>query len=241
MAAETETGSLSQIVVFVVVLQFLSGELRSSCCCCWNIPSHHIRFPESLVNAFSAGESASRINNLMATGLLLPSIFTENYTKSYDPDAAGLSSCSPRSFPFPLTFSSSSLPVAAASKSTLDLQQYLAKLQQQRNKTHCVKEEEEAVEAEDESHFHNLQRQESTPSMISDRHNIFSPATSLAHLMCTSSTTSLTTISGGGNICLDCGNQAKRDCKYTRCRTCCNGHKFDCTTHVVSTWVPVGK
>ncbi|KNA06636.1 hypothetical protein SOVF_179220 [Spinacia oleracea] len=45
--------------------------------------------------------------------------------------------------------------------------------------------------------------------------------------------------SGGGNIsCQDCGNQAKKDCVYMRCRTCCKSRGYDCTTHVKSTWIP---
>ncbi|KAL4588859.1 hypothetical protein LXL04_001756 [Taraxacum kok-saghyz] len=39
--------------------------------------------------------------------------------------------------------------------------------------------------------------------------------------------------------CLDCGNKAKKDCLYYRCRSCCRGHGFNCQTHVKSTWVPV--
>ncbi|XP_021718104.1 protein SHI RELATED SEQUENCE 1-like isoform X2 [Chenopodium quinoa] len=47
------------------------------------------------------------------------------------------------------------------------------------------------------------------------------------------------TSSGAGNIsCQDCGNQAKKDCVYMRCRTCCKSRGFDCATHVKSTWVP---
>uniref|UniRef100_A0A7N0T0F6 Uncharacterized protein n=1 Tax=Kalanchoe fedtschenkoi TaxID=63787 RepID=A0A7N0T0F6_KALFE len=38
--------------------------------------------------------------------------------------------------------------------------------------------------------------------------------------------------------CHDCGNQAKRDCVYMRCRTCCKSRGFRCQTHVKSTWVP---
>ncbi|CAM8912974.1 unnamed protein product [Rhodiola kirilowii] len=38
--------------------------------------------------------------------------------------------------------------------------------------------------------------------------------------------------------CHDCGNQAKRDCVYMRCRTCCKTRGFRCQTHVKSTWVP---
>lgn len=45
---------------------------------------------------------------------------------------------------------------------------------------------------------------------------------------------------GGGEfrVCQDCGNRAKRDCSFRRCRTCCKGRGFDCSTHVKSTWVP---
>ncbi|KAF8101558.1 hypothetical protein N665_0204s0054 [Sinapis alba] len=41
--------------------------------------------------------------------------------------------------------------------------------------------------------------------------------------------------------CRDCGNQAKKDCTHTRCRTCCKSHGFDCSTHVRSTWIPVAR
>uniref|UniRef100_A0A5B7C8J1 Uncharacterized protein n=1 Tax=Davidia involucrata TaxID=16924 RepID=A0A5B7C8J1_DAVIN len=41
--------------------------------------------------------------------------------------------------------------------------------------------------------------------------------------------------------CQDCGNQAKRDCVYMRCRTCCKNRGFQCETHVKTTWVPVSK
>ncbi|QHO32023.1 Protein LATERAL ROOT PRIMORDIUM [Arachis hypogaea] len=40
-------------------------------------------------------------------------------------------------------------------------------------------------------------------------------------------------------VCQDCGNRAKKDCSYKRCRTCCKGRGYDCSTHVKSTWVPV--
>ena len=42
----------------------------------------------------------------------------------------------------------------------------------------------------------------------------------------------------GGSRCQDCGNQAKKDCFYMRCRTCCKSKGFQCQTHVKSTWVP---
>ncbi|XP_017251520.1 protein SHI RELATED SEQUENCE 1 [Daucus carota subsp. sativus] len=48
--------------------------------------------------------------------------------------------------------------------------------------------------------------------------------------------------SGSGTIsCQDCGNQAKKDCIYMRCRTCCKSQGFQCQTHVKSTWVPAAK
>ncbi|XP_022962177.1 protein SHI RELATED SEQUENCE 1-like [Cucurbita moschata] len=46
---------------------------------------------------------------------------------------------------------------------------------------------------------------------------------------------------GGGMNCQDCGNQAKKDCAYLRCRTCCKSRGFQCQTHVKSTWVPAAK
>ncbi|XP_073317013.1 protein EXPRESSION OF TERPENOIDS 1-like [Primulina huaijiensis] len=46
---------------------------------------------------------------------------------------------------------------------------------------------------------------------------------------------------GGGISCQDCGNQAKKDCSYMRCRTCCKSRGFSCQTHVKSTWVPAAK
>ena len=45
----------------------------------------------------------------------------------------------------------------------------------------------------------------------------------------------------GGSRCQECGNQAKKDCAYMRCRTCCNNKGFQCQTHVKSTWVPACK
>ncbi|CAK7329637.1 unnamed protein product [Dovyalis caffra] len=44
--------------------------------------------------------------------------------------------------------------------------------------------------------------------------------------------------SSGSSRCQDCGNQAKKDCVYMRCRTCCKSKGFPCPTHVKSTWVP---
>ncbi|KAL5570616.1 hypothetical protein UlMin_027191 [Ulmus minor] len=41
--------------------------------------------------------------------------------------------------------------------------------------------------------------------------------------------------------CRDCGNRAKKDCAYNRCRTCCKGRGFHCSTHVKSTWVPASR
>lgn len=47
--------------------------------------------------------------------------------------------------------------------------------------------------------------------------------------------------SSSGATCQDCGNQAKKDCSYRRCRTCCKSQSFDCPTHVKSTWVPAAR
>ncbi|KAL1338753.1 hypothetical protein HN51_033349 [Arachis hypogaea] len=46
---------------------------------------------------------------------------------------------------------------------------------------------------------------------------------------------------GEFRVCTDCGNRAKKDCVYRRCRSCCKGRGYDCTTHVRSTWVPALK
>uniref|UniRef100_A0ACD5XDC7 Uncharacterized protein n=1 Tax=Avena sativa TaxID=4498 RepID=A0ACD5XDC7_AVESA len=45
----------------------------------------------------------------------------------------------------------------------------------------------------------------------------------------------------GTTTCQDCGNQAKKDCTHSRCRTCCKSRGFDCSTHVKSTWVPAAR
>ncbi|GLT57964.1 hypothetical protein SLA2020_308940 [Shorea laevis] len=45
----------------------------------------------------------------------------------------------------------------------------------------------------------------------------------------------------GGMNCQDCGNQSKKDCVHSRCRTCCKSRGFQCPTHVKSTWVPAAK
>lgn len=45
----------------------------------------------------------------------------------------------------------------------------------------------------------------------------------------------------GTTACQECGNQAKKDCSYQRCRTCCKSRDFECATHVKSTWVPASK
>ncbi|KAK8661982.1 hypothetical protein V6N13_091570 [Hibiscus sabdariffa] len=42
-------------------------------------------------------------------------------------------------------------------------------------------------------------------------------------------------------VCRDCGNRAKKECRYSRCRTCCKSRGYDCATHVKSTWVPAAK
>ncbi|CAN7068454.1 unnamed protein product [Brassica rapa subsp. trilocularis] len=45
----------------------------------------------------------------------------------------------------------------------------------------------------------------------------------------------------GTATCQDCGNQAKKECKQRRCRTCCKSRGFDCSTHVKSTWVSAAR
>ncbi|KAK4762793.1 hypothetical protein SAY86_008561 [Trapa natans] len=45
----------------------------------------------------------------------------------------------------------------------------------------------------------------------------------------------------GVTTCLECGNQAKKDCSFRRCRSCCKSRGFDCVTHVKSTWVPASQ
>ncbi|GMJ12738.1 SHI RELATED SEQUENCE 1, STYLISH 1 [Hibiscus trionum] len=45
-------------------------------------------------------------------------------------------------------------------------------------------------------------------------------------------------LGAGGTRCQDCGNIAKKDCAYMRCRTCCRTKGFECRTHIKSTWVP---
>ncbi|XP_020219770.1 protein SHI RELATED SEQUENCE 3 [Cajanus cajan] len=44
-----------------------------------------------------------------------------------------------------------------------------------------------------------------------------------------------------GSKCQDCGNQAKKECSYSRCRTCCKNKGFQCQTHIKSTWTPADK
>ncbi|KAE8702144.1 hypothetical protein F3Y22_tig00110500pilonHSYRG00138 [Hibiscus syriacus] len=46
---------------------------------------------------------------------------------------------------------------------------------------------------------------------------------------------------GGFKVCRDCGNRAKKECRYSRCRTCCKSRGYDCATHVKSTWVPAAR
>ncbi|XP_057783123.1 protein SHI RELATED SEQUENCE 1-like [Salvia miltiorrhiza] len=41
--------------------------------------------------------------------------------------------------------------------------------------------------------------------------------------------------------CQDCGNQAKKDCEHSRCRSCCKNRGFQCETHIKSTWIPVAR
>ncbi|OMO73420.1 Zinc finger, lateral root primordium type 1 [Corchorus capsularis] len=46
---------------------------------------------------------------------------------------------------------------------------------------------------------------------------------------------------GRFKVCRDCGNRAKKECGFSRCRTCCKSRGYDCATHVKSTWVPASK
>lgn len=39
-------------------------------------------------------------------------------------------------------------------------------------------------------------------------------------------------------VCKDCGNRAKKECLFERCRTCCKSRGYNCATHVKSTWAP---
>ncbi|GMJ03807.1 SHI-related sequence3 [Hibiscus trionum] len=41
----------------------------------------------------------------------------------------------------------------------------------------------------------------------------------------------------GSNRCEECGNKAKKDCGFMRCRSCCRSKGFGCQTHVTSIWV----
>lgn len=50
-----------------------------------------------------------------------------------------------------------------------------------------------------------------------------------------------TITNSNSTTCQDCGNQAKKDCRHLRCRTCCKSRGFDCSTHLKSTWVPAAK
>ncbi|KFK34683.1 hypothetical protein AALP_AA5G177900 [Arabis alpina] len=42
----------------------------------------------------------------------------------------------------------------------------------------------------------------------------------------------------GEKVCKDCGNRAKKECLFERCRTCCKSRGYHCVTHVKSTWIP---
>ncbi|KAI9156215.1 hypothetical protein LWI28_002320 [Acer negundo] len=46
---------------------------------------------------------------------------------------------------------------------------------------------------------------------------------------------------GSLKVCKDCGNRAKKECSFRRCRTCCKTRGFDCATHERSTWIPASK
>lgn len=42
-------------------------------------------------------------------------------------------------------------------------------------------------------------------------------------------------------MCIDCGNRAKKECQFSRCRTCCKNRGYNCVTHVKSTWIPASR
>ncbi|KAG8473683.1 hypothetical protein CXB51_035918 [Gossypium anomalum] len=42
----------------------------------------------------------------------------------------------------------------------------------------------------------------------------------------------------GSTRCEDCGNKAKKECGFMRCRTCCRSKGYECQTHIKSTWIP---
>ncbi|WJX51392.1 hypothetical protein P8452_37592 [Trifolium repens] len=44
-----------------------------------------------------------------------------------------------------------------------------------------------------------------------------------------------------GSKCEECGNLAKKDCAYSRCRNCCKNKGFNCQTHIRSTWIPADR
>ncbi|KAK6946302.1 hypothetical protein RJ641_013846, partial [Dillenia turbinata] len=41
--------------------------------------------------------------------------------------------------------------------------------------------------------------------------------------------------------CQDCGNQAKKDCIYMRCRTCCKNRGYHCETHLKGNWISTSR
>lgn len=58
----------------------------------------------------------------------------------------------------------------------------------------------------------------------------------------TSTSTGISTSSSSrSSRCQDCGNQAKKECLFERCRSCCRNRGFQCQTHVRSTWIPVSQ
>ncbi|XP_021649436.2 protein SHI RELATED SEQUENCE 6 isoform X2 [Hevea brasiliensis] len=49
------------------------------------------------------------------------------------------------------------------------------------------------------------------------------------------------TTNTSSRVCGGCGNRAKKECEYRRCRTCCKSRGYDCATHIKSTWVPAAR
>ncbi|XP_028798494.1 protein LATERAL ROOT PRIMORDIUM 1-like [Neltuma alba] len=78
-------------------------------------------------------------------------------------------------------------------------------------------------------HGHYLKKQGTTMFELND---------SSGNLIQNENGLTVSATNSGGTTCQDCGNQAKKDCSYRRCRTCCKSRNYDCPTHVKSTWVP---
>ncbi|PPD66743.1 hypothetical protein GOBAR_DD36378 [Gossypium barbadense] len=91
-----------------------------------------------------------------------------------------------------------------------------------------------------------LWQNQTSPNYLKKQSSILDNNNSSMNLIQTSGGGGMGGGSGGsgtnsGTTCQDCGNQAKKDCSHRRCRTCCKSRRFDCPTHVRSTWVPAAR